>query len=79
MKAQTIQRRSTQEIKGLLESANKDFDLVVNSALNDYLSKIFHVCPFVDDLCIGINKQCIGCKNSSVKIYSNSLCESRII
>jgi hypothetical protein len=62
MKSSISPRKTTPEIKTLLKSVNMDFELVVNEALNDYLSKIFHICPFASDLCLG-SKQCIGCKN----------------
>jgi hypothetical protein len=34
----------------------------VNKALNDYLSRIFHSCPFTEELCT--TKQCIDCSVS---------------
>jgi len=52
-------QKTTTEIRILLKNARLDFDLVVNKALNDYLSRIFHCCPFTEDLCI--SKQCIEC------------------
>jgi len=36
-----------------------DFDSVENKALNDYLPKIFHSCPFTEELCT--TKQCLEC------------------
>ena len=51
--------KTTTEIRELLSKAQLDFDLVVNKALNDYLPKIFHFCPFTEELCT--SKQCIEC------------------
>ena len=50
----------TAKIKELLSKANLNFDSVENKALNDYLSKIFHSCPFGKCLCIE-NNQCDEC------------------
>jgi hypothetical protein len=60
-KTQNIRTLSTNEIQKLLKNANMDFDLVVNKALNNYLSKIFLSCPFTDEICI--KKQCMGCES----------------
>jgi predicted RNase H-like nuclease (RuvC/YqgF family) len=60
-KTQNIRTLSTNEIQKLLKNANMDFDLVVNKALNSYLSKIFLSCPFTDEICI--KKQCMGCES----------------
>jgi len=43
----------------LLTNANLDFDSVKNKALNNYLPRIFHNCPFTEDVCIA--KQCVEC------------------
>jgi hypothetical protein len=51
--------KSTDEIKTLLRQANLDFDLIENRALNAYLPKIFHSCPFTEDICTA--KQCLEC------------------
>ena len=52
-------QKTTSEIRVLLTNAKLDFDSVVNKALNDYLSRIFHCCPFTEDLCTA--NQCIEC------------------
>ncbi|HEX7482323.1 MAG TPA: hypothetical protein VF350_02515 [Candidatus Bathyarchaeia archaeon] len=52
-------QKTTNEIRILLTNAKLDFDSVVNLALNEYLSRIFHSCPFTEELCIA--KQCIEC------------------
>ena len=52
-------QKTTSEIRILLTNAKLDFDSVVNKALNDYLSKIFHSCPFTEEVCTA--KQCIEC------------------
>jgi hypothetical protein len=54
--------KSTGEIRSLLVNANLDFNKVVNEALNDYLSKVFTICPYTEEPCI--KKQCIGCDSS---------------
>ena len=51
--------KSTDEIKDLLSKAHLDFEVIVNKALNDYLPKIFHFCPFTEELCT--SKQCLEC------------------
>ena len=63
-----IARKTTDEIRGLLANANLDFNEVENAALNAYLPKIFHICPFSEDICAA--KQCMNCeifKNSATK------------
>jgi len=52
-------QKTTNEIRVLLTNAKLDFDSVLNKALNDYLSRIFHSCPFTEELCTA--KQCIDC------------------
>jgi hypothetical protein len=52
--------KTTSEIRALLINAEIDFDSVENKALNDFLPKIFHICPFTDDPCI--TKQCVECE-----------------
>lgn len=64
-KAQKLRTLSTNEILKLLNDANKDFDLIMNQALNNYLPKIFLSCPFTDEICI--KKQCIGCDSYDLK------------
>jgi hypothetical protein len=56
--------KSTLEIQRLLSDAKMDFDSIVNEALNNYLPKIFLICPFTDELCIH-KKQCMNCDSSS--------------
>jgi hypothetical protein len=56
---QKMTQRTTVEIRTLLSNAKLDFELVENKALNDYLPKIFHSCPFTEDICI--TKQCMEC------------------
>jgi hypothetical protein len=51
--------KSTDEIRELLSNAKLDFESVMNKALNDYLPKIFHSCPFTEEVCT--TKQCIEC------------------
>jgi hypothetical protein len=53
-------QKTTDEIRTLLRNANLDFNSVENKALNDYLPKIFHFCPFVEEVCE--DKQCHDCK-----------------
>ncbi len=53
-------QKTTNEIRVILTNAKLDFDSVVNKALNDYLSRIFHSCPFTEELCT--TKQCVECK-----------------
>ena len=53
-------QKTTNEIRVLLKNAKLDFDSVVNKALNDYLSRIFHSCPFTEEVCTA--KQCIECE-----------------
>lgn len=52
-------QKTTNEIRVLLTNAKLDFDSVVNKALNNYLSRIFHSCPFTEEVCTA--KQCIDC------------------
>ena len=56
--------KSTREIQTLLSNANIDFDVFVNSALNDYLPKVFLSCPFTEELCL--KKQCMECDSSKI-------------
>jgi hypothetical protein len=59
--------KTTSEIRALLINAEIDFDSVENRALNDFLPKIFHICPFTDEPCI--TKQCVECE--VFKNYAN--------
>jgi hypothetical protein len=52
-------QKTTQEIRALLTNARLDFATIENMALNDYLKKIFTMCPFTDDLCM--TQQCLEC------------------
>lgn len=55
--------KTTSEIRSIIKNANMDFDAIVNSALNEYLPKLFLSCPFTDELCIQ-QRQCIGCSSA---------------
>lgn len=52
-------RKTTEEIRGLLNDAKLNFNVIENDALNAYLPRIFHSCPFSEDVCT--TQQCIGC------------------
>jgi hypothetical protein len=52
-------QKTTDEIRELLSKAELDYESVENRALNDYLLKIFHNCPFTGEICI--TKQCVDC------------------
>ena len=52
-------QKTTDEIRILLSNAKLDFESVENNALNDYLPKIFHSCPFTEEPCT--TKQCVEC------------------
>ena len=52
-------QKTTDEIRDILSNAELDFESVENKALNDYLPKIFHSCPFTEEICTG--KQCVEC------------------
>jgi len=52
-------QKTTDEIRQLLSNAKIDFDSVENKALNAYLPKIFHRCPFTEEVCT--TSQCIEC------------------
>jgi hypothetical protein len=54
-----VTQKTTDEIRELLNTANLDFDSVQNQALNNYLPRIFHSCPFTEEVCI--RKQCMEC------------------
>ena len=77
-------QKTTDEIRALLRNAELDFESVMNKALNAYLPRIFHSCPFSEDICT--KKQCIECeifKNSAKKwnyestLEWESICEIR--
>lgn len=57
---------TTSEIKLLLNDVHLDFETVVTIALNEYLPRIFPICPFNERPCI--EKQCHECK-----IFKNHL------
>jgi hypothetical protein len=52
-------QKTTSEIRVLLKNAKLDFDEVENRALNDYLPKILHCCPFTEEVCT--TNQCQEC------------------
>ena len=52
-------QKTTSEIRTLLKNAQLDFDSIENKALNEYLPKIFHSCPFTEDVCT--TRQCLEC------------------
>ena len=52
-------RKTTDEIRDILNNAKLDFESVENKALNNYLPRIFHSCPFTEEICTG--KQCVEC------------------
>jgi hypothetical protein len=61
-----VTQKTTDEIRILLSKAKLDFESVENEALNAYLPRIFHFCPFSEDVCT--KKQCMDCavfKNSA--------------
>lgn len=53
-------KKTTDEIRVLLDKAEIDFESVENKALNAYLSKIFKSCPFTEDVCT--KNQCMECQ-----------------
>lgn len=59
-------QKSTDEIRTLLSKVKLDFESVENEALNAYLPRIFHCCPFSEDVCT--MKQCMDCA-----VFKNSL------
>jgi hypothetical protein len=59
-------KKTTDEIRVLLANAKMDFEAIQNEALNAYLPKVFHRCPFSEDVCLG--RQCIECA-----IFKNSV------
>jgi hypothetical protein len=58
-RVEKMNQKTTSEIRTLLRNAKLDYASVENKALNNYLSKIFHSCPFTEDVCT-IN-QCMEC------------------
>jgi len=63
-----VTQKTTEEIRTLLSKAKLDFEAVEKEALNAYLPRIFHSCPFSEDICT--TEQCMDCvvfKNSSKK------------
>jgi hypothetical protein len=59
MQKKKMVRKTTDEIRTILKNAELDFDVVENRALNDYLSKILHSCPFTKEVCT--TNQCQEC------------------
>jgi hypothetical protein len=53
-------KKSTEEIRTLIDQAKLDYKSVENKALNAYLPKIFHSCPFTEDICT--RTQCMDCE-----------------
>jgi hypothetical protein len=53
-------QKTTDEIRELLSNAELDFEVIENKALNEYLPRIFHSCPFTEEPCT--TKQCIECE-----------------
>jgi len=60
-----VTQKTTDEIRTLLNKAKLDFESVENEALNAYLPRIFHSCPFSEDICT--MKQCMDCQ-----VFKNS-------
>ncbi len=60
MRTLNIRKKSTHEIKTIIEKANMKFDQIVNDALNNYLQKIFISCPFTGEMCT--KTQCMECE-----------------
>ncbi|MGD6810359.1 MAG: hypothetical protein ACQCN3_11735 [Candidatus Bathyarchaeia archaeon] len=75
MRKSHVSDLDTKEIKEILQKVNMDFDVIVNKALNSYLSKIFLVCPFTEKLCI-YQKQCIGCSSCSSSKQTSNIASS---
>ena len=65
-----MNQKTTDEIRKLLANAELDFELIENMALNNYLPKMFHCCPFTEELCV--IKQCVECETSK-KAYEKNL------
>ena len=62
-------QKTTDEIRELLINAKLDFNTVENEALNHYLPRIFHSCPFTEDICT--TKQCQECAVSKSEYRQN--------
>jgi hypothetical protein len=62
MRSLNLRKKTTTEIKVLIEKANMKFDFIVNEALNNYLQKIFISCPFTGEICT--KSQCMECETS---------------
>jgi hypothetical protein len=72
-------QKTTNEIRELLSNAKLDFESVENDALNYYLTKIFHSCPFTEEVCT--TKQCLECAvykkiSKHTKLASEKNCAS---
>jgi hypothetical protein len=59
MQKDKFSHKTTDEIRTILKNAKLDFDEIENRALNDYLSKILHSCPFTEEVCT--TNQCQEC------------------
>ena len=71
VKIKMATQKTTVEIRALIHLARLDFESVENKALNDYLPKIFHSCPFTEEPCT--TNQCPDCGvfiNHSKKLKS---------
>jgi hypothetical protein len=53
-------QKTTNQIRILLNSQQLNFEEIQNKALNDYLPKLFQMCPFTEDLCKA--NQCVECE-----------------
>jgi hypothetical protein len=62
-------QKTTNKIRTLLSGVQLDYEQTVNDALNHYLPKIFHCCPFTEE--IFTIKQCQECEvfKKQINIY----------
>ena len=51
--------KNTEEIREIVATAKLDFETIENEALNAYLSRIFHLCPLSEDICM--KERCMDC------------------
>ncbi len=54
-----LNQKSTAEIARLIAESKMDFKEVVNKALNEFLPKIFTMCPYTEEPCT--RRQCVDC------------------
>ena len=52
-------QKTLEENRELLSNAKVDFESVEIRALNDFLPKIFQICPFIEEICT--IEQCLDC------------------